>query len=80
MMGEIQDAEVLLGTLDKFLGKQDIEAAPAVRLRDELVRRRQWLIQVYLGAAEQLLKFWPLPECRAAIQPAHGRRSARKDR
>jgi CHAD domain-containing protein len=77
MMGEIQDAEVLLSTLDKFLGKQEITAASARRFRHELVRRRQWLIQVYLGAAKQLLEFWPLPECRAAVRVTRRGRVAR---
>ena len=69
MMGEIQDADVLLRTLDKFLRKQDTQKEAARRFRQELLRRRQWLIQVYLDAAKQLLEFWPLPECRAALAP-----------
>ncbi len=58
MMGEIQDAEVLLRRYDKFRQKKGRTAgAPGVRA--ELVRRRQWLIQVYLDAADQLLDFRP---------------------
>jgi CHAD domain-containing protein len=61
MMGEIQDAEVLLATLDKFLLQQEIRLGPVRRFRAELLRRRQHLIRVYLKAADQLLEFWPLP-------------------
>ena len=70
MMGEIQDAEVLLRTLDKFLRKQEIKPEAARRFREELLRRRQWLIRVYLGAADQLLEFWPLPHSRASVSVA----------
>jgi hypothetical protein len=60
-MGEIQDAEMLLAALDKFLRKQEIKPQAARRFRAELMRRRQRLIRVYLKAADQLLEFWPLP-------------------
>jgi len=58
MMGDIQDAEVVLRTFDKFLLKNPVELAAARRLRRELRCRRQWLIRVYLGAADQLFEFW----------------------
>jgi CHAD domain-containing protein len=61
MMGDIQDVEVMLAALDKFLRKQEINTAAAGRLRNELLRRRQWLIQVYLNAAGKLRLFWPPP-------------------
>jgi CHAD domain-containing protein len=60
LMGEIQDAELLLRALDKFLRRQEIKTGAAVRFHEELVRRRQWLIRVYLKEADQLLTFWPL--------------------
>ena len=60
MMGDIQDAEVLLSALDKFLARKEIKQGPALQFREELVRRRQWLIRVYLDAADQLKDFWPL--------------------
>jgi len=60
MMGEIQDAEVLLAALDKFLRKKEIKPEAARRFRAELLRRRQRLIRVFLKAADQLLEFWPL--------------------
>ncbi len=56
-MGEIQDAEVLLRRYDKFQAKRKGKATPAVRA--ELLRRRRWLIQVYLDAADQLHDFRP---------------------
>jgi CHAD domain-containing protein len=80
MMGEIQDAEVLLRTLDKFLRKQEIKPEAARRFREELLRRRQWLIRVYLRAAEQLLEFWPLPHSRVGVPPAPRGRLARESR
>ena len=61
MMGNVQDVAVLLATLDKFLRRRKIKAAAAMRLRDEVLRRRQWLIQVYLNAAGKLRLFWPPP-------------------
>ncbi len=60
MMGEIQDAEVLLHSFDRYLRKKELSIATAARFRAELLRRRQWLIRVYLDAAGQLLDFWPL--------------------
>lgn len=58
MMGDIQDAEVLQQTLEKYLQKQ---AAPeaAQLLRAEVLRRRQRLIETYLSAAGQMRGFWP---------------------
>jgi CHAD domain-containing protein len=61
MMGDIQDAEVLLAALDQFIGSEKIELESARRLRGELQRRRQWLVRVYLNAAGKLREFWPLP-------------------
>jgi CHAD domain-containing protein len=59
MMGDIQDAEVLLRTFDKYLLKQKLAAKPARRFRQELVHRRQALIRAFLKASGQLLEFWP---------------------
>jgi CHAD domain-containing protein len=67
MMGEIQDAEMLLLALDKFLREQEIELTAARRFRAELLRRRQRLIRVYLKEADQLLEFWPLPHTGASV-------------
>lgn len=60
MMGDIQDAEVLLQSFDKFVRKKDIRPEAAIQLREELLRRREWLIKVYMDAAAQLREFWPV--------------------
>jgi len=60
MMGDIQDAEVLLRSFDKFVRKKNIRSESAIQLREELVRRREWLIKVYMDAAGQLREFWPV--------------------
>lgn len=61
MMGDIQDVEVLLVALEKFIRSQEIDGRSARQLRAELQRRRRWLIQVYMNAAGKLRQFWPLP-------------------
>jgi CHAD domain-containing protein len=58
-MGHIQDAEMLRLAFEKFLRKHPLPAVPAGRLGEELLRRRQRLITLYLGAAEQMRQFWP---------------------
>jgi CHAD domain-containing protein len=63
MMGDIQDSVVLLAGFDKFLCKQTVAPQAARRFRQELLRRRQRLIHIYLGAADELVAFWPLPPC-----------------
>ncbi|HEV2392469.1 MAG TPA: CHAD domain-containing protein [Verrucomicrobiae bacterium] len=74
MMGEIQDAEMLLRAWDRFAAKtQTVPGARAFRL--DLLRRRRWLIRVYLAASGQLLDFWHVapapgkPHCAAAGAP-----------
>ena len=59
MMGDIQDAEVLLQSFDKFVQKKNIRPESAKQLREELARKRKWLINVYMDAAGQLREFWP---------------------
>jgi CHAD domain-containing protein len=59
MMGDIQDAEVLLQSFDKFVRKKNIRSDSANQLQEELLRRRKWLIRVYMDAAGQLREFWP---------------------
>ena len=68
MMGDIQDMEVLLAALDKFVQKEAVNAASARRLKKELVRWRQMLIQIYLNAAGRLRRFWPPPGLRQPTQ------------
>ncbi len=72
MMGDIQDMEVLLAALDKFVQEKEVNAASARRLRKELARWRQMLIQIYLNAAGRLQRFWPPPGLR---QPTQKRRT-----
>jgi CHAD domain-containing protein len=71
MMGDIQDMEVLLAALDKFVQKEEVNAASARRLKKELVRWRRMLIQIYVNAAGRLRRFWPPPGLR---QPMHQRK------
>jgi CHAD domain-containing protein len=59
MMGDVQDAEVLLAAFDRFLQDKKVASPSAESLREELLRRRQWLIRVYLDGASQLREFWP---------------------
>ena len=59
MMGDIQDVEVLLVTLEKFI-QHGNEDSYTERLRTEFTRRRGQLIRVYLNAAGKLEQFWPL--------------------
>ncbi|MGA3162578.1 MAG: CHAD domain-containing protein [Verrucomicrobiota bacterium] len=68
MMGDIQDMDVLLAALDKFVQKEGVNAVSARRLKKELVRWRQMLIQIYLNAAGRLRRFWPPPELRQPTQ------------
>lgn len=58
MMGEIQDLEMLLAALDKFIESDD-KAAATHQLRAELVRRRERAILGYVNAAHKLALFWP---------------------
>ena len=68
MMGDIQDMEVLLAALDKFVQKEAVNAASARRLKKELVRWRRMLIEIYLNAAGRLRRFWPPPGFRQPTQ------------
>jgi len=62
MMGDVQDAEVLLRSLDRFIGRNESKRASLLKFREELLRRRQWLIRVYMDAAGQLNDFWPIAD------------------
>ena len=76
MMGDIQDVEVLSASFDKFVRSQEIDPAKARPLREELRRRRRWLIRVYLNAANKLGQFWPLP----GLAVGHPVRSGKPER
>jgi len=68
MMGDIQDMEVLLAALDKFVQKEKVNARSARRLKKELVRWRRLLIEIYLNAAGRLRRFWPPPGLGQPVQ------------
>jgi len=59
MMGDIQDAEMLRLALERFLRKRPSAADPSRHLREELLLRRQRLIDTYMGASDQMREFWP---------------------
>ena len=58
MMGDVQDAVILFDALDKFLEQKKVKSEGAMCLRDELARRKQWLIRAYLDRADELKEFW----------------------
>ncbi|HMP81594.1 MAG TPA: CHAD domain-containing protein [Verrucomicrobiota bacterium] len=59
LMGDIQDVEVLIATFGKFRRKENVTGRAVCKLEEELHKRRQWLIRVYLYAAGKLGQFWP---------------------
>jgi len=75
MMGDIQDVEVLLAALEQFVCRRTVDDRLTRQLREELLRRRRWLIQVYLNAADKLRHFWPLPD-QAGRAPGREKRAA----
>ena len=81
IMGDIQDAEVLVRSFDKFSSKKETEPGLAREFHEELVHRRESLIKRYLGVADQLLQFWPLPGTNAGpeIPTGAGRGPAAPD-
>ena len=64
LMGELQDLEVLLRTVDRFTRKEKIDVNVARNFHDELVRRSQRLIALYLKQAGKLDRYWPLAASR----------------
>lgn len=56
-MGDIQDIEVLLADLDKFIAKQGDETKPWAGLRAELLCRRAALIRRFLAFSDKLNQF-----------------------
>jgi len=67
LMGDVQDAQVLLQAFDKYRGKKEIDAGRARTLLQALLRRRQDLIHKFLRSADSLEKFWPDRAGRAAV-------------
>ena len=59
LMGDIQDVEVLLAALDKFIEREQNDRE-SLHLRAEFARRREQLIIVFLNASDKLSQFWPV--------------------
>jgi CHAD domain-containing protein len=61
VLGEVQDAEVLLAGAERFF-RQHKSASPfSDRIQSELSRRRLKTIRVCLRMADHVYHFWPLP-------------------
>jgi len=58
LMGDIQDSEVLLADLEKLHSKEIISAATLKTLRAELLRKRSKQIAGFMGAKDQIARFW----------------------
>jgi CHAD domain-containing protein len=74
MMGDIQDVEVLLATLDKYI-KHGNNDRGTQRLHAVFRRRREQLIHVYLNAAGKLQQFWPLQPASGSVTHTDKRKS-----
>jgi CHAD domain-containing protein len=59
LMGDVQDAQVLLRAFDKYRCKKEVEAGSARTLLQALLHRRQQLIHEFLSSANKLEDFWP---------------------
>ncbi len=59
IMGDVQDMDVLLSTLETFIRKKKPEIRSMQRLVNGLTQRRCALIENYLKVADQLFSFWP---------------------
>ena len=57
MMGNIQDIEVLLAGVRGAVADKEISGRAVGPLRQELLRRRRELIDIYLAAADRLSDF-----------------------
>jgi len=76
LMGDIQDCEMLLAALDKFLREEKSEARRLREFRAAVKRDHAMLIAHYLRRADELSSFWKpaLPDRRARLA-----RNARAD-
>lgn len=59
LMGDIQDAQVLLTTYEEFLRKKKNQTQSARTFRKHLQERRKQMIQAYISAADRFLDFSP---------------------
>jgi len=64
-MGDIQDVEVLLTDLDKFILKHQFAGGEWELLRAELQRRRLTLVNRFMASRHELLEFRPPKDFRA---------------
>lgn len=79
LMGDIQDAEVLLRSFQKFARKKRLGALQGLEFERALHDRRERRIKKYLAQADELLGFWPLSGETFARGPmAVNRRAARR--
>jgi CHAD domain-containing protein len=76
LMGEVQDAEVLLGKVDKFLKNQPEMTDSLQSYREALEQRRAGRIARFLRAKERLAGFWPLDRPPVRVRPVGQRREA----
>ncbi len=60
LMGDIQDAEVLLRGFQEFMRKKQPHLKPGLKFERALRERRQKRIRKFLAGANQLQEFWPL--------------------
>jgi CHAD domain-containing protein len=78
-MGSIQDSEVLRRCFEKFARKKRLKAEPALALTEELLRRRERFIAVFLPVAHELELFRPPSPSRLLLaNPAPDSNSVRK--
>ena len=83
-MGKIQDVEVLLARLEKFVKRESVTEGLLSSFRRNLLSRRASLVKRFLASADRLLEFWPVQprspsplqrRVRAGITTAEGRES-----
>jgi CHAD domain-containing protein len=60
LLGDLQDTDVFLARVDKFIAKDRIEIADVAPLRRWLVRRHAHQVNQCLRRADVVFKFWPL--------------------
>jgi len=60
LLGDLQDTEVFLLRIDRFIEKERIEEAEVAALRRWLVRRHQQQVNQCLRRADVIYKFWPV--------------------
>lgn len=59
LMGRVQDADVLLTTVQKFHSKRKTDSTTALAQRNELLQLRSRRIAEFLSVQDDLLGFWP---------------------